>query len=153
MAFEAVCSSRPHGRELHCREMAPQAVAVCNVPVLRRQDHDVGIGFQGFVVEVVETGLDFEGKLSGDIRIGKMAFDADKLFVGGFLPAAVGEVHAVTDTADPRVSGGVVSYEIDGDEGRSGDKPGGQQLDGGKAQQVFPVHARTPLCCDVWVGY
>jgi len=143
MAFEAVCSSRPHGRVLHRREMAPQAVAVCDVPVLRCQDHGVGIGFQGFVVEVVETGLDFEGKLSGDIRIGKMALDADKLFVGGFLPTAVGEIHAVAGAADPGVAGGVISDEIDSDEGRSGKETDGQQLDGGKVQKVFPVHAVT----------
>jgi len=98
------------------------------------------------VVEVVETGLDFEGKLSGDIRIRKMALDADKLFVGGFLPAAIGEVHAVTSTADPGVAGGVISDEIDGNKRRASKDAEAQQLDGGKARKIFPVHADTPDC-------
>jgi hypothetical protein len=52
-------------------------------------------------------------------------------------------VHAVAGAADPGVSGGVKPDEIDANQDRTGKETEGEQLDGGKAQKVFPVHAGT----------
>src|SRR5512139_2241576 len=75
-----------------------------------------------------------------------MALDADKLLVVGREPAAVDVIHAVAGAADPGVAGGVKSDEIDGNENRASKETDSQQLDGGKAQKVFPVHADTIYC-------
>ena len=95
------------------------------------------------MVEIVETGLDLVGDLTGEVRIGKMTLDAGKLLVVGNIPAAVNVVHAVAGATDPGVAGGVKSDEIDGNKHRAGKDAEAQKLDGGKAQEVFPVHPDT----------
>ena len=95
------------------------------------------------MIEVVETGLDLVGDLTGDVGIREMTLDAGKLLVGGNMPAVVDMVHAVAGAADPGVSGGVKPDEIDANQDRTGKETEGEQLDGGKAQKVFPVHAGT----------
>ena len=85
------------------------------------------------MVEVVETGLDFVGNLTGEVRLGKMAFDAGKLLVGGGMPAAVDVVHAVAGAADPGVAGGVKSDHRAGNKDRADKDTEDQQIGGGKA--------------------
>jgi len=145
MALEAVGSACPHGGVLHRREVASQAIAVGDVPTLRRKSNHGRIGLQGFMVEVIETGLDFIGNLTDEVGIGEMAVDAGELLVGGCLPSGVNEIHAVAGSAHPGTARGLIPADQDGHEDYAGNDAGGQQLRGREAQQVVPVHASVPF--------
>jgi len=86
MALEAVGSPCPHGRVLYRREMASQAVAVCDLFPLVRHGNGGRINLQCFMVEIVKAGFGLVCDFADDVCIGEMTLYAGKLLVVGDMP-------------------------------------------------------------------
>jgi hypothetical protein len=119
--------------------MASHAITIGNFSAFGRYGDSCGIYPQGFMIEVVKSGLYLVADLAGDMGIGKMALDAGKLLVDGILPTSVNVVHAMAAAADQGIAGSMVSSDHGKYKDYPGDEAGIHEDFGEKFKSGFPV--------------